>query len=210
MRTVSAPVRLTRAESKARTRDLLITAAMRVFARDGYWGASVDTIAEQAGFTVGALYSNFATKQELFLAVLERHCELELRDLCALADAANDQQELLGAVTERFATLTDEQREWELLWVELWLYGQRHPEAAERMATVQRQTREVIAQALGCQGEPLDEELAGLVHALWGGFLMYRITDQQPLRPGAFARAVDCLLDGHRIKRQTRSKGAKQ
>jgi AcrR family transcriptional regulator len=203
MQMADAPVRLTRAESKARTRDLLITAAMRVFARHGYWAAAVDTIAEQAGFTVGALYSNFATKEELFLAVLERHCELELRDLCALAEAANNRQELLGVVTERFATLTEEQREWELLWVELWLYGQRHAEAAERMATVQRQTRDVIAQALGRRGEPLDEELAALVHALWGGFLMYRITDQELLGPDAFARAVNSLLEGHRISRQT-------
>jgi AcrR family transcriptional regulator len=210
MRTVDGPVRLTRAQSKARTRDRLITAATRVFARDGYWGASVDTIAEQAGFTVGALYSNFATKEELFLAVLERHCELELRDLCALADTANDRPELLAAVTERFATLTEEQREWEVLWVELWLYGQRHPEAAERMASVQRQTRELIAQALGRQGIPLDAELAALVHALWGGFLMYRITDQELLGPDAFARAVNSLLDGRRTDRQTRSKGAKR
>jgi AcrR family transcriptional regulator len=210
MRRVDAPVRLTRAESKARTRDLLISAAMGVFARDGYWGASVDTIAEEAGFTVGALYSNFGTKEELFLAVLERHCELEVSDLCALAEAANDRHELLRAVTERFATLTEEQREWELLWVELWLYAQRHPEATERMGTVQRQTRRVIAQALGRQGEPLDEELAALVHALWGGFSMYRLTDGQLLGPDAFARAVGGLLEGRRIEGGTQTKGARR
>ena len=72
----------------------------------------MDAIAEQAGFTVGALYSNFATKQELFLAVFERHCAGELAALRALAEAAASAEELLAAVPARFADLDAEQREW--------------------------------------------------------------------------------------------------
>src|SRR6266702_406497 len=103
MTTVPARTRLTREQSRQRTRAALIAAAMRVFARDGYAGASVDAIAEQAGFTVGALYSNFATKQELFVAVFEHHCAGELAELRALAETAASAQELLTAVTARFA-----------------------------------------------------------------------------------------------------------
>src|SRR6266516_2639768 len=123
------PVRLTRTESRQRTRDLLISAAMRVFARDGYAGASVDAIAGQAGFTVGALYSNFATKQELFLAAFERHCADELAALPALTETGASREELLLAVTRRFGEVDEEHREWWQLWAELWLYAQRHPQA---------------------------------------------------------------------------------
>src|SRR6266545_4652109 len=69
---VTRPRRLSRAERRAQTREELLEAAARVFARKGYAGASVDDIAEEAGFTVGALYSNFEGKQDLFLAALER------------------------------------------------------------------------------------------------------------------------------------------
>ena len=59
--------RLTRAEAKSRTRQLLLDAAASVFARKGYVGASVEEIAETAGFSIGAVYSNFGSKEELFL-----------------------------------------------------------------------------------------------------------------------------------------------
>src|SRR5260370_39726611 len=59
--------RLARPEAKSRTRQLLLDAAASVFARKGYVGASVEEIAEAAGFSIGAVYSNFGSKEELFL-----------------------------------------------------------------------------------------------------------------------------------------------
>lgn len=64
--------RLTRSESQARTRTELLDAAAEVFSRRGYSGASIAEIADEAGFTHGAVYSNFAGKQDLFLALYER------------------------------------------------------------------------------------------------------------------------------------------
>jgi AcrR family transcriptional regulator len=145
-----ARTRPTRA--RQRTRDALITAAMRAFARDGYAGASVDAIATQAGYTAGALYSNFATKQELFLAVFERHCAGELAALRAVAETATSPQELPAAITAWFAPLDEQQRQWWQLSAELWLYAQRHPEAAVRLAALQAETRQVIARALSSGG----------------------------------------------------------
>ncbi len=196
MTTVPAPARLTREQSRQRTRGALIVAAMGVFARDGYAGASVDAIAAQAGFTVGALYSNFATKQELFLAVFEQHCAGELAALRALAQTANSAEELLAAVTARFADLDDQQRQWWQLSAELWLYAQRHPGAAARMAAVQAETRQVIAQALGRGGRPLSDEVAAVIHALWSGFMHYRLTSPDAVSADAFGRAVGWLLAG--------------
>ena len=196
MTTVPARTRLTREQSRQRTRAALIGAAMGVFARDGYAGASVDAIAAQAGFTVGALYSNFATKQELFLAVFEQHCAGELAALRALADTAGSAEELLAAVTARFADLDDQQRQWWQLSAELWLYAQRHPEAAARLAAIQAETRQVIAQALGRSGHPLSGELAAVIHALWTGFMHYRLTSPDAVSADAFGRAVGWLLAG--------------
>ncbi|GAA1550020.1 TetR/AcrR family transcriptional regulator [Actinomadura kijaniata] len=63
--------RLTRAESQARTRELLLATARRLFLRDGYHATTMEKVAEAAGFSKGAVYSNFSTKDELCHAVIE-------------------------------------------------------------------------------------------------------------------------------------------
>jgi AcrR family transcriptional regulator len=68
-----ATTRLSRDESKARTRADLIAAARRVFLARGFHAATLEEIAEAAGFSKGAVYSNFAGKDDLFLALLEAH-----------------------------------------------------------------------------------------------------------------------------------------
>ena len=68
-----AATRVTRVESKARTRDDLIAAARGVFLERGFHPATLEEISEAAGYTKGAVYSNFSGKNDLFLAVLERH-----------------------------------------------------------------------------------------------------------------------------------------
>ena len=64
-------VRLTRAESRERTRAHLLEAAADVFAQRGFHGASVEEVADVAGYTKGAVYSNFASKDELLRETLE-------------------------------------------------------------------------------------------------------------------------------------------
>lgn len=63
--------RLTRTASQARTRDQLVQTARDLFLRDGYFATSIDRVADAAGYTKGAVYSNFASKDELCLAVLD-------------------------------------------------------------------------------------------------------------------------------------------
>src|SRR6516225_1304116 len=73
--------RLTREQSREATRERLLQAARIVFARAGYHGASVEEIASQAGFSTGALYSNFEGKVDLFLALMERETERHAREI---------------------------------------------------------------------------------------------------------------------------------
>ncbi len=63
--------RLTRAESQARTRTSLTETAQRLFLRDGYHATSLEKVADAAGFSKGAVYSNFGSKDELCLVVLD-------------------------------------------------------------------------------------------------------------------------------------------
>jgi AcrR family transcriptional regulator len=193
--TSQAVPRLTRAESRAQTRQRIVDSAMRVFARHGYAGASVNAIAEQAGYTVGALYSNFATKDEVFWAAFEQYCASELAALDAVTAEARDVDELLGAITGRFTDLDERHREWWALWADLWLYGQRHPDGARWLADVQAQTRAAITGAFAHAGHHPAEETVAVVHALWTGFMLYRLTDPDALGPAAFGRA-DTVLTG--------------
>src|SRR5262245_46444228 len=83
--------RLTQAERRQRTRAGLVETARATFLERGFHGASLDEIAERAGYSKGAVYSNFASKDELFLAVLDAHFEQRAR---ALADVLLDAETL--------------------------------------------------------------------------------------------------------------------
>jgi AcrR family transcriptional regulator len=197
------PRRLTRAERKTQTREQLLEAAARVFARKGYAGASVDDIAEEAGFTVGALYSNFSGKQELFLAAFERHCDQELTLVQALLGADLPFEQQLDAVGRQLGELDATHRQWWLLSTELWLYAQRDPAARARLAALEAKVRHVIAEALQRQaartGHPLPvpaADLAAAMHALWQGLMRKRLVDPDAVAPEAIGTALAWLHAG--------------
>jgi AcrR family transcriptional regulator len=72
-RYLMATTRISRSERKARTREELLVAARSVFLRRGFHGATLEEIADEAGYTKGAVYSNFAGKDDLYLALLDAH-----------------------------------------------------------------------------------------------------------------------------------------
>src|SRR5262245_59651172 len=86
--------RETRAERQARTRAELIATAATVFAQRGYDGASVGEIAERAGYSHGAIYSNFTGKADLFLAVFEDYMAERARELAATQDGVEEKAPL--------------------------------------------------------------------------------------------------------------------
>jgi AcrR family transcriptional regulator len=197
------PRRLTRAERKAQTRQQLLEAAARVFARRGYAAASVDDLAEEAGFTVGALYSNFGGKQELFMAAFERHCDQDLVQVQALLGADLPLEEQLDALTREFGDLDDEHRRWWLLSMELWLYAQRDPATRERLAALRRRVRQTIADALQRQavrtGRPLPVpaiDLAAAMLGLWQGLMQQRLADPDAVSPESIGTALGWLRSG--------------
>jgi AcrR family transcriptional regulator len=137
--------RRTREEQRAQTRADLLEAAAEVFARNGYHGTSVDMVAEAAGYTKGAVYSNFESKEELFLALLEARLEDSLGSMQDVMDTAEDRPAAFG---RRRSEIAQWEPQWFMLEAEFELYAARNPEVRDRVAARQRQTRGVIEQAL--------------------------------------------------------------
>jgi len=121
--------RLTREESKAQTRERLLEAARHVFARGGYAGAGVDAIALEAGFSKGAFYSNFETKEAIFLELLSRHMAAEAEQLEQLVVHGSDSDDLLNNLDSWLEHL-DADVDWALLSVELQLHARRSTDFA--------------------------------------------------------------------------------
>jgi AcrR family transcriptional regulator len=192
--------RLSRAERKEMTRELLLDAAVEVFARKGYHGASLDDVAEVAGFTKGAVYSNFTRKSDLFQALLER--EKGRRDATMRAAVAAIPLEFLPTFAgEWFEHHSRELRDWDVLDVEFWLAAVRDPRIARDLAggwheartelgaSIERKLREAGVET-GLSGH----ELAVILDALGSGLLMDQYLDPEQPRSEIFARAVRKLL----------------
>ena len=93
------PTRLTREQSRAQTRERILASAATVFAREGYGGASVDRIAEEAGYSKGAIYSNFTSKDGLFLELVNYYGSIEVNELCRRLDALPDAEEIISTTS---------------------------------------------------------------------------------------------------------------
>src|SRR4051795_5347107 len=113
---MSARTRLDQRTRKARAqgraaRDVLLTAALRVFARRGYRDAGVDEIAAEAGYSKGALYWHFAGKEELLTALLEERIDVPMRDRFALLASAPPDRDMSLEASRAFARQLSEARD---------------------------------------------------------------------------------------------------
>jgi AcrR family transcriptional regulator len=164
---------LTRARRREMTKRHLMDAAAVVFARDGFHGASLDDVAATAGFTKGAVYSNFAGKEDLFLAVFE---ERFAREQSEMQQALTEQEQPyeLGDETEAFNRVRG--------------VIDRTEEAARKLAECVRRQREMTAGMLDDAYKAVDHMpdtplpvFATLSIALFDGLALGRLAD-----PGAF------------------------
>src|ERR1700681_358204 len=110
--------RLTRKEKQAHTRACLMRSAARVFARRGLQQASIDEVAEDAGFTKGAFYANFKSKEELLLAMLDERFTKLIEDIeCVIASEGGTTEKARQA-GDNFVQMLSADREWERLFFE--------------------------------------------------------------------------------------------
>jgi len=119
---------------RSATRARLLEGALEVFAERGFHGASVEDICERAGFTRGAFYSNFASKDELVLALFQATTDRLLEQISALLpDLANQPGTLLDAVLGLLDDAAPDQRQWHLISTEFTLHALRDAEAAKAL-----------------------------------------------------------------------------
>lgn len=109
--------RLTREENQALTRSRLLSVAKQHFARDGYAASSLDRIAEEAGFSKGAVYSNFSGKEELFLGVLEEHGRVSVDEILKVVKGAPDIDRAIDRIAA-WATRSSRLGNWPMLVLE--------------------------------------------------------------------------------------------
>jgi AcrR family transcriptional regulator len=126
----------TRERRLERTRSLLLDAAEEVFADKGFAPASLDDIASAAGYTKGAIYKHFATKEDLFFAVSDRYWRRYFENFAEVLSTATEVgAPELDAIAARWRRLSlDRGAEHSALGLEFALYLQRNPEARERVA----------------------------------------------------------------------------
>lgn len=114
------------------TRQLLLQAAEKIFVRDGYEGAELGEIAALAGRTKGAIYAQFKSKEDIFLALVEDHTRRHRARMQALlAEATNIEENM--AVFRNFSLQLAEDQPWALLMLEFKLFTIRHPESKQRL-----------------------------------------------------------------------------
>jgi len=170
--------RVSREQSQAETRGRLLEAAGREVVRGGVMAASLRGICEAAGYSQGAFYSNFDSKDDLLLELMARHMREETQALRALiaASADSDLDVTLRRISERLAELS-QTAQWSLLAVELQLYARRDAKFAARYDAAKAAYHAEFAAALDelVQRYRLRPALASLqmaigLYALWCGF----------------------------------------
>jgi|SRR4051794_14740380 len=181
--------RLTRERRRELTRNALLEAARHVFAQRGFAGASLEEIAESAGFTRGAIYKNFENKEELFFAVFERGIEDQLEKFSG-AYAGTSMLEDISKAAETWRQNLAHDEVWLAFNLEFRLYALRNPEVRARFADEQRRTRDLIARYIELQTANAGLELklpadtlAAILDATSVGFLedaMITGNDSQP------------------------------
>jgi AcrR family transcriptional regulator len=138
----------TRAERRARTRTELIDAAERLFSANGFHATSLDAVADAAGYTKGAVYSNFSSKEDLFFAAYERRVEGYLEDIGPRIAGTDDVVEGVLGVIADVAGRRGRDDGWLAVFFEFWTHVLRHPEHRARFAEIHARGADPFVTAL--------------------------------------------------------------
>ncbi|MFC4009944.1 TetR/AcrR family transcriptional regulator [Nonomuraea purpurea] len=189
--------RLTREESRQETRTRLLAAAEELFAERGVNGASVEQIAERAGYSRGAFYGNFADKHELVVELLKQRTMRELDEVTAITREQDPYAALRAWHKDRAANLLG----WMSLRTELILYALRTPSFRPQLAQRERLARdahtgsiETTFASLGITPPADPAFLALIVHALEDGLLIQRMLFPDEISDEVIVDASELLM----------------
>lgn len=195
----AAPRRLSREEKKAETRSRLLVAAARIFAAKGFQGATIEEIAEEAGFSRGAFYSNFESKEDLLRALFELQLEAQRETRARWAKAASADEHVRTG-----ASWLMERSEVELiLLLEFILRGVRDPEFRPVVARYWQAIRSALAEQIerraadeGRTVPDKPENFASMVIAMGVGFAFEHLIDPKQVSADVYPAMLAMILTG--------------
>ena len=193
--------RLTRAESKVRTRERLIWAGRRIFSRTGFHAASVEEIAEAAGFSRGAFYANFADKADLLLCIVEQRDDAVWAEVETVLEQTSP-EDMLPAMQAWFDRVALDPG-LALAWAEMWPQAMRDRALRRRLVQRQERTRGVVSDMLRryCETAGLElplppEHFAAMALALGDGLAAQRHLEPSALPGDIFVQGLAYLWLG--------------
>jgi len=198
-----ARTRLTRGESKARTRAELVEAGRRVFLARGYHRATLEAVADTAGFSTGAVYSTFQGKADLFLAVLDARVADRASRLERAGATAATAAEQGADLAREFTGTSKQERDWSLLVIEFWVHAARDAELrrkfAERHDALKAAIGRVFDEMLARTGQRLlldTEQGAMAAIAMGNGFTLERLAHPDSVPDELFPRLAGLIMEG--------------
>ena len=200
-----SPPRLTRREKQQRTRRCLLDAAAKLFCKRGLEGTSIDEVAAEAGYTKGAFYANFSSKEELFLVMLEEQFACELERLDEMLDSGDDPYEAARAAAADFIHFAGGQG-WPRMYFQFAAHAARDDKFRRELAARQKEMRERIAQVferwadgLGFEPPLPVADIAAMTYFMSDGFLLDRLIDPRirddlyPAMLAVFLRGLEAM-----------------
>lgn len=170
--------------------------------RVGYDRTSLRDIASEAGFTTGAIYSNFQGKPDLLLTLFERHNQRLAAEIAEAAVAQQDAEGQLALGAERWMRFLREEPAWYALLIEFWVLAVRDPalrlQYAERFRAIRTAIGELIEQRgreLGLELTLSGQELGSTAIALADGLALQRLTEPDAIPDDLLARVLVSLLE---------------
>jgi len=195
---------LTPERRRAMTRQHLLDAAAIVFARDGFHGSTLDEVAATAGFTKGAVYSNFKSKDELFLALLDERLERQVAVATeVLESGSHETPEQLPRVRELLRSRAFFWEDsWTTLYLEFVLYSRRNPDAAAKLAASAQRAHALATEmveaeyaAAGAVPRYPTGHLAEISLALFNGLAIDRLVDPASVNDATLDTVLAYLYD---------------
>lgn len=193
----------TRTPRREATRARLLTAAAGAFAERGFYGTSVEDICERAGFTRGAFYSNFESREEIVLALYEQRSATlrsRIEELTA-PDRETTPAEIMRAVIDLWDD-ADARHQWHLLQTELMLHAARDPQAGAAWAAHLSRSQADIGAVLRAYVErtgialPIDvADLSRLLHSTFLGGAIQHLIDPQAVGRDQLETAFMTLVE---------------
>ena len=196
---------LTPERRRQQTREHLLAAAAQVFAERGFHGASLDEVATVAGFTKGAVYSNFKNKEDLFLALFRARYEQETEALRATLEGSEVPSE--DRLSDFVALVKDQTHlalsNFGLLYQEFWLYAARNPAVREEFTRIDDEAAVALAELIAAERNDLGlgqledgVQTARIIEILFRGIGLLRILQPEVADESLIETAIAFVARG--------------